>query len=322
MTSTSSVDLQRWLEARLAALPADAFDTIDDWPENNEPFDNNLPGNFSATLEPATIEIEYRDATGEISQRRITLLQMSGTATSPVYIDARCHKRAARRKFRFDRILSIKGLPDLPPDPTPAEVLSALADLAIDARPSFSPPSSKERPARTRAPVPPAFKALRDKYRAELRLLGFLSQVDGDIHRGEKQAIDRYARGLAEQHGLAWQLADSAALDAYLNRLEFSVETERACIKQLQLWHEDLAARFSLAMSEVMEADGRFDPAEVKMVFGWGLKPENIHMSSAEQPIAVSQPATPTAPTRRPAYAAFGVVSVIVIGIVTLLLFN
>lgn len=280
--SGAGLDLHRWLDARLAALPEDAFDSLDDWPENAEDFDPALPGNFSAALEPLTIGIEYRDAQGEVSERQITLLQMSGTADGPVCLDARCHMRRARRKFRFDRILSARGLPDLPEDASPADLLSALADLSLGAYPIGRPPHETGKAARPRRAAPPAFQAVRGRFRAELRLLGFLSKSDGEMHPAEIDAIDRYARSLCAGIGEDWQDEDSAALSAYLQRLEFSAETERLCLEQLQLGREDLAARFSVAMSEVIEADGRYDPAEVEMVFGWGLKPEDIDFAAPD----------------------------------------
>lgn len=298
--SGGSVALQGWLEARLAALPEDTFDSLDDWPENSEDLDPSLPGAFSTKLEPLTVSIEYRNASGEVSERQITLLQMSGAANSPVYIDARCQMRRARRKFRFDRILSVRGLPGLPADASPRDLLAALADLGLDPEPFGvpAPPTRKAAPA-SKGP-PPAFKAVRQRFRSELRLLGFLAKSDGEMHSAEIAAIERYARGLAAEVEQDWQDADTAALAAYLQRLEFSAETERLCLDQLQLWHEDLSARFSQAVGEVIEADGRFDPAEIEMVFGWGLKPENVGTADPAAIPPQTPPPGPPGPARAP----------------------
>lgn len=327
------MNLHAWIEARLAALPEDAFDTTDDWPENAEPFDPALPGNFAAALEPITITIEYRDANGEISDRMITLLQMTGTGEGALFLAARCHKRGARRTFRIDRILSVTGLPDLPANAGPADLLRSLADLSLGATPQK--PSAREtalrvskpakRPAATRAPTPevaklsapipaapraaPAaktdpdrtpFKQVRFMYRAELRLVTFLAKSDGELHPAEQGAIDRYARALAMGEGLAWADEDSQALSAYCRNLAFSAEAERASLAQLKLADAELAALFSAAMSDVMEADGRFDAAEIRMVADWGITHAPSPAEPDRDPPSQTQQRAPTAGKRSP----------------------
>lgn len=321
------MNLHAWIEARLAALPEDAFDTTDDWPENAEPFDPALPGNFAAPLEPITVNIEYRNADGEISDRTITLLQMSGTGDGPLHLAARCHMRGARRTFRIDRILSVTGLPDLPPNAGPSDLLRSLADLSLGASPQkpsaretalrvskppvrlptrptpakdAAPPSPPAPPAPTR-PITPGksdpdrtpFKQVRFKYRAELRLVTFLAKSDGELHPAEQDAIDRYARTLAMAEGLTWADEDSQALSAYCRNLAFSAEAERASLSQLKLADAGLAARFSAAMSDVMEADGRFDAAEIRMVAEWGLTPASRSPEPAPEPEIAMQQVTP-----------------------------
>lgn len=301
------MDIRQWLEARIAALPEDAFDTLDDWPENAEEFDPALPGNFATALEPVTVDMEYRDAQGEVSERRVTLLMMSGSAETPVYLDGRCHLRNARRKFRFDRILSLRGLPGLGPDASPQDVLMALADLSLGAHAQRPPPyetGRKARPPRPEAPTPkapsrarapdaPAFNATRNRYRPELRLLAFLAKADGEMHPGEIAAIDAFAQGLASEIDAPdWTQADTAALTAYLQRLKFSAETERLCLDQLRHWHPDMSRRFARVAALLMEADGRIDPAERAMLEAWGMAPE---------------PAAPAAPPMEKAQARPGV---------------
>lgn len=321
------MNLHAWIEARLAALPEDAFDSTDDWPENAEPFDAGLPGNFAAPLEPVTVTLEYRDANGEISERMVTLLQMSGTGEGPLFLTGRCHMRKARRTFRIDRILSVSGLPDLPPRAGPAELLHGLADLSLGAVPKPAPagetapkagkapkrpspaaakrapnpapqPAPAPRPAPVAGPARTPFQQVRFRFRAELRLVTFLAKSDGELHPSEQAAIDRYARALAGGAGLAWNEADSAALAAYCRNLAFSAEAERASLSGLQLADPGLAALFSAAVPDVMEADGRYDPAEILMVSSWGLKPE---ITSVAVPGAAGPPEAAPAPDVVPA---------------------
>lgn len=296
------MDLHQWIEARIAALPEETFDHLDDWPENAEDFDDSLPDTFRTALEPTLISMEYRDAQGEVSDRKVTLLQMQGSSEGPVHLIGKCHMRNARRTFRFDRILAIHGLPGLSRNPTPQDVLTALADLSLGAHPQAKPPYETGKKPRTRWPTPEqttpetadiastaepqparerpeaaAFRAVRQKHRAELRLLCFLAKADRQLHPGEIDAMDRYARSLAGlMAGAKWTEADSAALAAYLRNLKFSAEAERACLEQIGWLGDEAATRFGDAAGEVMEADGRIDPAEAEMILSWGVTPENI----------------------------------------------
>lgn len=276
-------DLHSWISARLAALPEDAFDSADDWPENQEDFDAALPGAFVATLEPIVIAMEYRDSHGEISERKVTLLQMRGSAEGALHLAGRCHMRNARRTFRVDRILSMSGLPDMPSDATPENLLAALADLAIetDWHTGAAPPARAARTPRrmpeTLAPASRAgqpadwlFRIIRRHFRPEIRLLAFLAKADGELHPAELGVIDAYCAALAEDHARAdWKAADSAALAAYCRQLQFSRETELRCLEKIQNWDGEMARRFDAAAIALVDADGRRDPAEMRMMRDW-----------------------------------------------------
>lgn len=273
--------LRQWIEARIAALPEDAFDSLDDWPENADAFDANLPDNFETALEPTLVHLEYRDAQGEVSERPVTLLQMRGTGKGPVHLIGRCHMRNARRNFRFDRVLSVSGLPGLPGDASPKDALIALADLAIAPRPNTASPLAATPPGRPKAASSAAmFKVIRRNFRAELRLLAFLAKADGELHPAEIDAISGYARSLLPEHSRKyWTPDDNAALSAYLRNLKYAAETERLCLSQLQLWDEDLERSFAHAITRVMEADGKRHASELAMIRDWNIAPSSSQAS-------------------------------------------
>lgn len=348
------MNLHHWIEARLAALPEDAFDSLDDWPENLEPFDASLPGNFVAPLEPVTVTLEYRDAQGEISERPVTLLQLSGTADGPFCLAGRCHLRKARRTFRFDRILSISGLPGLPKNAGPDAVLMALADLSLGANTKDTPKTTPRRATRPAtetstaaqlpppkplpepAPLPPpspspikappaaapdaAFPEIRRRHRAELRLLCFLAKADRDLHAAELDVIETFAAQLAREAGLQWRRPDSDSLATYCRNMAFSREAETTCLTQLSAAAPKRMQTFSETISRLVQADGRVDPAELEMVSRWGVTPEEITNppSAAAAPAADTPAAAP--PKRRGAPPAALLAGLAILGAAAALL--
>lgn len=296
------MELRQWIEARIAALPEETFDSLDDWPENAETFDPALPGAFTALLEPVILSLEYRSAAGEVTERRVTALQLKGTAEGPLHLVARCHTRKAQRTFRVDRILSLSGLPDMPAEATPADLLAALVDLAIETEwhEGKQPPLPRggaggcshplNNIARSQSSATP-FGVIRKRFRAEIRLLAFLAKSDGELHPAELAAINSYCEGLAGTVHLIWGEAEGAALAKYCRELQFSPKVEMACLDKLQRDVEDWAARFDRAAATVMEADGRIAPEEVTMLQRWGVQPDDYSFedddgNKASPPIA------------------------------------
>lgn len=58
-----------------------------------------------------TFAIEYRDAQGRVSFRRITIRELyRASEDNTLYLQCFCHERQAIRSFRFDRIVSVIDL--------------------------------------------------------------------------------------------------------------------------------------------------------------------------------------------------------------------
>lgn len=79
----------------------------------DEPFAEAAPRTKRRTLPPAkpiaTIEIEYADAHGEVTERRISIIQIDATVDDegnfyPESMRAYCHMRRANRTFMMGRI--------------------------------------------------------------------------------------------------------------------------------------------------------------------------------------------------------------------------
>lgn len=291
------MDLQKWIAARIAALPEDAFDSLDDWPENADVFDRNLPGAFTTLLEPVPLTLEYRSADGEVTERRVTALQLRGTAEGPFHLIARCHTRKAQRTFRADRILSLSGISDLPPDAAPIDLLQGLAEFAVETewherQGADRPPQAKQSMAAT------PFDTIRKRFRAELRLLAFLAKSDADLHPAELDAINAYCEHLAGTAHLSWTKPDCAALIKYCRNLQFSRKVEAACLKNVQRSEPDRAALFHRAAIAVMEADGRHAPEELLMLQAWGAQPPGPSTPDNDRSNVSTTPPSP-APKRR-----------------------
>jgi hypothetical protein len=60
-----------------------------------------------ADLWGISIAIEYRDANGMLSRRRITLRRVFHASDGQSCVGCFCHERGAVRTFRFDRIVSV-----------------------------------------------------------------------------------------------------------------------------------------------------------------------------------------------------------------------
>ena len=104
----------------------------------DEPFTEAAPRPKRRTLPPAkpiaTLEIEYADAQGEVTERRISIIQIYATVDDdgnfyPESMRAYCHMRKGNRTFMVDRIERLYPPGETTPIRRRAEIYTWFAEL-------------------------------------------------------------------------------------------------------------------------------------------------------------------------------------------------
>lgn len=104
----------------------------------DEPFAEPAPRPKRRTLPPAkpiaTLEIEYADAQGEVTERRISIIQIDATVDDdgnfyPESMRAYCHMRKGNRTFMVDRIERLYPPGETTPIRRRAEIYAWFAEL-------------------------------------------------------------------------------------------------------------------------------------------------------------------------------------------------
>jgi len=194
-------------------------------------------------LAGAAFGIEYLDAKGSRSVRRITALKLRFNDGAPL-LACWCHERRAYRSFRLDRIQSCHD--------RCGEVFETQEFLRVVLGIDFRSLLDLVEPE--------------DVFGNGMRLLSALAYADGGVHLDELERIIQYCVAMYDYHAadLPKQLGDalpnlvrsqrptSAVVDKSLRGLRRSSASER-----------NLFARYAV---EVMDADGVHDPAEFALV--------------------------------------------------------
>lgn len=229
----------------------------------------------SGELENVFCEIRYRDASGHVSKRAITVLQIhEGTETSMLF--ARCHLRNAQRNFRVDRILEVITVDGEIVDPETffREVLAYERRERLQAAISVSDVTMTPETVATsthqavRALGFPAARAVRNALLSPLTVLVACAKSDGDFHVEELDRIMDFAENEA------MHLCDTGALDC-----DLTIEMADALGKAIAIMRpqtrtierhmlavlcapEAQRRRFKRALAAVAIADGIFHEHE------------------------------------------------------------
>lgn len=199
-------------------------------------------------LEPIYTAIEYSDAKGDYSLRRITMLRLSQGPHAPI-LAAICHERSAYRAFRTDRIKSFVDSDGVVA--TAAEFFRDVLDIDLAA---ISPP------------IDPAVRL-----RAPLQVLIAASRCDGFAHPEEIEAIVQYAEKELFSVGELPTLDQMDRLTEQLRRLRPQRRTVERAFAQVQRMPADQLRRFTTALAAVVLADGELVMAETEFLEELGL---------------------------------------------------
>lgn len=200
--------------------------------------------------------IDYVDAQGNGSRRRISMRSISGGSHGPI-LKAICHERHALRAFRCDRIecfIDDDGVVTESDD-----FFREILRIDLDAFASLSLDEPQEG-----APV----LQMKEKLRTPISVLVGLAKCDG-LHDAEVAAIlnyiedevfapDRYDQfdGITPQ--------DIDKLEPIIRRMRPSRSSLQDRLDRLQEMTEPQLDRFHRAVRKVVHADGKVSPQEIE----------------------------------------------------------
>lgn len=189
--------------------------------------------------------IEYVDAGGDESWRRITCRKLSRTAGS-LYLQAYCHEREAPRTFKVERISEVAcgatGELYDPADPYFARFLATEGDASVV---GFN--LGVQRAA---------------DLRAGLNVLAFLARADGKVVPEEREVMAEFCRSFAVRYGNEKFAVEGAC--TFANRLAPDAETFYVSLDRLtrEKAPEGLARLVAQMSGRLINADGVQDDRE------------------------------------------------------------
>lgn len=230
------------------------------------------PPEDSYALEEVLTVIDYRDARGNVSRRRITLRKLARGPHAPI-LSAICHERRAFRQFRCDRIDGFIDFDTGEVQDCPTffrEVM--LIDLAGLA-PTVRRAASQVETALSRA------RAIRDELRAPISVLVGIARSDELFQPEELDTICAFAEKFSPTIHVPAHPGEISAMGE-LRRLIQSMRPTRSAMQgymnEVRAACLDAAFRdaFLTAVGDVIMADGRISPGEHALLTELGLVAE------------------------------------------------
>lgn len=197
-------------------------------------------------LRGITLGIEYVDAKGAKSARRVTFLELY-TEGDTYYIRAKCHERNALRTFVATRILSVFDMDGEVHDNPAAFIMSLLAAAGLDGK-----------------PAPGVAQMAVAKH--GLSVLVSLSRADGTMHPEELDVIVRYVAARSELEGLDFRKSDEKAVRDFVRRLYPDPQALSGALRRLDREGGMEKRLFLRHARMVMEADGHCDWEEIQVL--------------------------------------------------------
>lgn len=222
---------------------------------SNEPdeFDDGFESGAEETrshdkIGPLFFMIEYTNAKGEFTRRRITAYRIENRDNGLRYIIAKCHERRALRTFRLDRVNCF-----ITQDGEVVEPDVFLSDfLNIDDR-----IPTPEETKRTRAT-----RAFNERILPAITLLVGAARADEHLDPREAERILLYAEKEAlelERSGVLEAVPEISAFNA-LNKLIRLVRPDlleiAGALLEIDEWEDDAVERLTDALLDVINADG------------------------------------------------------------------
>lgn len=215
----------------------------------------------------STFCIEYRDANGNESFRRIMMYHFVRYKTGDVILSAQCLERNALRHFRFDRIRSIVDDDGEAHDP----ILYFEIELSVDIVSYLTAGNTNDeysdihsQPSEAQIDKPGVLQ--RNVCRDGLRVLVAISRSDGDYHPSEIAEVLNYIVSESRVAGINTTEDDKAALLAYLKLQRPDKKTLQKCLSKLEERSPETRKRLFLAAEKVVLADGKIHSNEISFL--------------------------------------------------------
>jgi len=197
-------------------------------------------------LEPMVVAIEYRDAEGNFSRRRITTKRLLAKGRAGV-LQAWCHERNAPRTFALDAILAVIDGDGVVTDPK-----DFWREIGVDTLDLLPLPGSNDA------------RRLRDALRPGISVLTAMAKVDGRLADRELLAILDWVEDEAHERGIDYDVAALAILEAQIRRLSPGRDAIRGYLKRVL--ECSTSQRFIRALRRVILADGEIAAEEARLM--------------------------------------------------------
>ena len=238
-------------------IPALSIQADDDWPDFDE--------TGRIVLEPVYAIMDYTSSTGAQTRRRVTMLTLKAGPKGTLLM-AICHERKAQRSFRCDRITAFIEDDGVVIDCGDFFRDTMFIDLTRLSAAVTTPADKGSAPLRGTAGS--YFSALTP----ELSLLLLAAQVDGNFHPAEEDAILRFAeeqvwtlQGTTAKFGQV----DGRAIDQIcksIRKLRPTQDHLAGIIQTIATYDQDRLDDISLALEQVIMADGRYRASEAGLM--------------------------------------------------------
>lgn len=242
--STLIDTVQRRAEVR--PLPAAPVATVLPATDATEPDEGAL-----GYAEGQSFIIEYEDAQGEASTRRVTVIEIRRAAGGAPALYARCHERRAMRLFRVDRITSCIDFD--------GEVHN---DVAAFMRDSFGMTAELSPAAPPRQPEHRVWGAIRRAHAAHLMLLTALSHADAEMIPEEVDVIVDWCERRAIAEGMRPDAEFRRLARRYAMRLRPDGQLVARALEDLYNQDPGTVVPLLAAGIAVIDADGLRHPEE------------------------------------------------------------
>ena len=216
-------------------------------------------------LEQLYTIIDYKDAGGKRTRRRITMQRLVKGPEGPI-VEAICHERQRFRMFRCDRIECFIGHDDgeiTATDQFFREVL--LLDLA-----ELTPTKPKRQktlgPTATQTTAITGARAMREKLRAPLSILVLAATADNDFHEEELEVICQWLEDEVQDFIDTGEigLAEIDAMTTLIRKMHPTRRSLPTHLRNIRRMDEVRFQRLARALRRVILADGvlRVEEAE------------------------------------------------------------
>lgn len=193
--------------------------------------------------------IDYQDAKGQKSRRRITFRSLKPGPVAPI-LRAVCHERSDIRDFRCDRIECF-----IEPDGEvigTARFLKDILGFELD----------QAQPAKP--PKPPTEAGyIREILHAPLSILILAAWSDDELHHEEMECILEYSEHEIEALQKLGILPDTVSIETVtslatlIEKMRPQKSSVRGYVDKLRMADEDTQMRFEIALNKVIAADGK-----------------------------------------------------------------